>query len=155
MALIDGSGSAMLKPGEQLGFEGASCKVLSNTLVAVAQLVMITGDTPLTACHAASRIHILDRPVLIAVHRCRPPPVGNARFAACLSRVGCAVARVYWSSLHVEGLRICTLNAAYIACVFASAVERWCGLLVLTHRLQVLMCSHRTSEADTKLRSDE
>jgi len=30
---------------------------------------MITGDTPLTACHAASRIHILDRPVLIAVHR--------------------------------------------------------------------------------------
>ena len=36
------------------------------------QLVMITGDAPLTACHAASRIHILDRPVLIAVHRYLP-----------------------------------------------------------------------------------
>lgn len=29
------------------------------------QLVMITGDAPLTACHAASRVHIIDRPVLI------------------------------------------------------------------------------------------
>ncbi|CAL8460618.1 g147 [Coccomyxa elongata] len=33
------------------------------------QLVMITGDAPLTACHAASQVHILDRPVLILVHR--------------------------------------------------------------------------------------
>lgn len=29
------------------------------------QLVMITGDAPLTACHAARKVHILDRPVLI------------------------------------------------------------------------------------------
>eukprot|EP00891_Asterochloris_glomerata_P000411 jgi/Astpho2/411/Aster-03461 len=29
------------------------------------QLVMITGDQPLTACHAASRVSIVDRPVLI------------------------------------------------------------------------------------------
>lgn len=29
------------------------------------QLVMITGDAPLTACHAASSVHIVDRPVLI------------------------------------------------------------------------------------------
>ena len=29
------------------------------------QLVMITGDTPLTACHAAKQVHIVDRPVLI------------------------------------------------------------------------------------------
>eukprot|EP00884_Botryococcus_braunii_P002446 jgi/Botrbrau1/12201/Bobra.0186s0106.1 len=29
------------------------------------QLVMITGDAPLTAVHAASRIHIVDRPTLI------------------------------------------------------------------------------------------
>lgn len=34
------------------------------------QLVMITGDAPLTACHAASQVHILDRPVLILVHKC-------------------------------------------------------------------------------------
>ncbi len=33
------------------------------------QLVMITGDAPLTACHAASQVHILDRPVLMLVHR--------------------------------------------------------------------------------------
>lgn len=33
------------------------------------QLVMITGDTPLTACFAAGRLHIIDRPVLIATHR--------------------------------------------------------------------------------------
>lgn len=30
---------------------------------------MITGDTPLTACFAAGRLHIVDRPVLIATHR--------------------------------------------------------------------------------------
>lgn len=29
------------------------------------QLVMITGDAPLTACHAAGKVHIVDRPVLI------------------------------------------------------------------------------------------
>ncbi|KAK9819655.1 hypothetical protein WJX72_000825 [[Myrmecia] bisecta] len=33
------------------------------------QLVMITGDAPLTACHAAGRVHIVDRPVLIMSHR--------------------------------------------------------------------------------------
>lgn len=30
---------------------------------------MITGDTPLTACFAAGRLHIVDRPVLIASHK--------------------------------------------------------------------------------------
>jgi manganese-transporting P-type ATPase len=33
------------------------------------QLVMITGDAPLTAVHAASRVHIVDRPTLILQHR--------------------------------------------------------------------------------------
>ena len=33
------------------------------------QLVMITGDQPLTACHAASRLFIVDTPVLILVHK--------------------------------------------------------------------------------------
>ena len=33
------------------------------------QLVMITGDAPLTACHAAGRVHIVDRPVLILSSR--------------------------------------------------------------------------------------
>lgn len=29
------------------------------------ELMMITGDTPLTACHAASKVHIVTRDVLI------------------------------------------------------------------------------------------
>ncbi len=33
------------------------------------QLVMITGDAPLTAVHAASRVHIVDRPALILQHK--------------------------------------------------------------------------------------
>ena len=33
------------------------------------QLVMITGDAPLTACYTAGQVHIVDRPVLLLVHR--------------------------------------------------------------------------------------
>lgn len=33
------------------------------------QLVMITGDAPLTACYTASQVHIVDRPVLLLVHK--------------------------------------------------------------------------------------
>lgn len=33
------------------------------------QLVMITGDAPLTACHAASKVHIVDRQALILTAR--------------------------------------------------------------------------------------
>ncbi|GIL88698.1 hypothetical protein Vretimale_17282 [Volvox reticuliferus] len=32
------------------------------------QLVMITGDAPLTACYAAARVHIVTRPVLVLGH---------------------------------------------------------------------------------------
>lgn len=32
------------------------------------QLVMITGDAPLTACYAASKVHIVTRDVLILSH---------------------------------------------------------------------------------------
>lgn len=34
------------------------------------QLVMITGDAPLTACYAAGQVHIVTREVLILQHRC-------------------------------------------------------------------------------------
>ena len=33
------------------------------------QLVMITGDAPLTACYTASQVHIVDRPVLLLIHK--------------------------------------------------------------------------------------
>lgn len=33
------------------------------------QLMMITGDAPLTACFAASKVHIVTREVLILTHR--------------------------------------------------------------------------------------
>jgi cation-transporting ATPase 13A1 len=32
-------------------------------------LVMITGDAPLTAVHAASQVHIVTRPVLVMQHK--------------------------------------------------------------------------------------
>lgn len=35
-------------------------------------LVMITGDAPLTACHAAAQVHIVQRPALVLQHRCGP-----------------------------------------------------------------------------------
>jgi magnesium-transporting ATPase (P-type) len=54
------------------------------------QLVMITGDAPLTACHAARRIHIVDRDVLIAVHR----SVCWQGECCSLAAGGCAMARL-------------------------------------------------------------
>ena len=51
------------------------------------QLMMITGDAPLTACHAAKQVHILDRPVLILVHRSAPKLALNHRALACTVHV--------------------------------------------------------------------
>lgn len=45
---------------------------LAELAAASHQLVMITGDAPLTACHAAAHVHIVDRPVLILTHRRAP-----------------------------------------------------------------------------------
>jgi magnesium-transporting ATPase (P-type) len=45
------------------------------------QLVMITGDTALTACHTAVQVHIVDRPV--AILTCdQPGVVTGAQLAA-------------------------------------------------------------------------
>lgn len=40
------------------------------------QLVMITGDAPLTACFTAAQVHITDRPVLI-LHCDQPTTIGS------------------------------------------------------------------------------
>ena len=44
------------------------------------QLVMITGDTPLTACHAAKQVHIVDRPILILDHHRFAHPFNSEKF---------------------------------------------------------------------------
>ena len=67
--LRSGQGLALLEGGSAQEPE-CRCVVLQE---ASHQLVMITGDTPLTACHAAKQVHIVDRPVLILdYHRSAP-----------------------------------------------------------------------------------
>jgi cation-transporting ATPase 13A1 len=42
---------------------------LAELAAASHMLVMITGDAPLTAVHAASQVHIVTRPVLVMQHK--------------------------------------------------------------------------------------
>jgi manganese-transporting P-type ATPase len=56
---------APLKPG--------SVPALQALAASSHQLVMITGDTALTACHTAAQVHIVDRPV--AILTCDQPGV--------------------------------------------------------------------------------
>lgn len=42
---------------------------LSQLAASSHMLVMITGDAPLTACHAAGQVHIVQRPVLVLQHK--------------------------------------------------------------------------------------
>lgn len=42
---------------------------LQSLAAASHMLVMITGDAPLTAVHAASQVHIVTRPVLVMQHK--------------------------------------------------------------------------------------
>lgn len=51
------------------------------------QLVMITGDAPLTACHAAAHVHIVDRPVLILTHRCTSIRAGSLSIGRTATRL--------------------------------------------------------------------
>lgn len=58
-----------------VGFAVLSCPLKPESLPACEalrhsshQLVMITGDAALTACHAAAALNITDRPTLILTH---------------------------------------------------------------------------------------
>lgn len=60
-----------------VGFAVLACPLKPESLPAMEalrdashQLVMITGDAALTACHAAASLAITDRPTLILNHRC-------------------------------------------------------------------------------------
>lgn len=62
-----------------VGFAVLSCPLKPESAPALQQLrgashqlVMITGDAALTACHAAAELGITDRPTLILSHTCAP-----------------------------------------------------------------------------------
>eukprot|EP00898_Chlorokybus_atmophyticus_P008150 jgi/Chlat1/8336/Chrsp8S08098 len=70
------------------GFAVFSCPLKPDSAAALEMLknsshdlVMITGDQALTACHAASKVHIVSRPVLVLTQRAQGHPASSAAAA--------------------------------------------------------------------------
>ena len=77
------------------------------------QLMMITGDAPLTACFAASKVHIVTREVLVLSHREEDTGHVHGLAKVRAAEGGCGLGAVSWLALLelAEGLPV-TLTPA-------------------------------------------
>ena len=89
------------------------------------QLVMITGDAPLTACHAAGRVHIVDRPVLILTHRCAKPSLLPCSSLIRLFLAYAQQAGYLHHLMQAKGYLVCSFGASLVTRLFIwQAAER-------------------------------
>jgi magnesium-transporting ATPase (P-type) len=71
----------VLPPSLQCPLKEESEPALAQLRESSHQLMMITGDAPLTACFAASKVHIVTRDVLVLGHKAEEK--GQVRHCNC------------------------------------------------------------------------